>query len=308
MDIPDLDIRYWILFLLSLSVIFGFPLAYAISNFTSPSFIQLTQLVSAIGSLIFSIALAFLYLSLGIAQENQATLMEKQTEIQEKQNMILERQVNLDRTQFEPDVEILNAASDVTDEFFEHNDDLYSVTLTNTGEGVANHLNIWCVFLYNDGEIVTVEDIDLTSGKRRFNLRSALNSLLTADQADSPKIQYYGGFLRPGETAEFQSSIGFLGSKEGLPAETILFSEVLDLLEDNTINNLDIHLWLVYTDQTGQIHQEKIESGHFDVFRTETLHGAISGPTGHFQLEDEKVVERIQDLNAFENETTHYEL
>lgn len=308
MDIFKMDKRYWILILLSMVVIFGFPIAFFTSYFTAFSFIELAQIVSAIGSIIFSIALAFLYLSLGIAQENQTELMEEQTKIQEKQNAILEKQVALDQTQFEPDIEILEATSDVKDPFLDRDENLYSVKLANTGEGVANHLNIWCVFLYNDGGIITVEDINLTYDKRRFNLRSALSSLLTEDQADSPKLRYYGGYLEPGDSAEFQTSVGFLGSENGIPAETILFSDVLNLLEENTINNLDIHLWLVYTDQTGQIHQEKIESGHFDVFRTETLHEAVGGPSGHFQLEDQKIVERIQDLNAFKNETSQYEL
>lgn len=294
----EIDKRYWLLLLLSGVVLLGFPAVFIIAPLTQFTYLELAQVVAPAGSLVISIILAFLYLNLGIAQERQTELIAKQTDIQDKQNDILERQVSLNRTQFEPDVEILDLSSSLGDFHFGHEENLYAIKLVNKGKGVANNLNLWCELLYNDADdFVQIDDIDLEVDGRPFHLRPALNSLVSLEQIESDQIRHYGGYLEPGETAEYQAEIGFLGSERGIPAETIVFTDVLQILRENTINNLDIHLWLVYKDHIGETHYSKVESGHFDVYRTDNLEDAIGGPPGHFQLEDDGMIERIKDLN-----------
>lgn len=294
----EIDKRYWLLLALSGVVLLEFPAVFIIAPSTQFTYLELAQVVAPAGSLVISIILAFLYLNLGIAQERQTELIAKQTDIQDKQNEILERQVSLNRTQFEPDVEILEASPTSDDFDSGGGDDLYTVRLVNKGKGVANNLNLWCELLYNDvDDFVLIDDIDLEIDGRRFNLRPALNSLVSSNQIESDQIRHYGGYLEPGETAEYQAEIGFLGSERGIPAETIVFTDVLQLLRENTINNLDVHLWLVYKDHIGEIHYSKVESAHFDVYQTDNLEDAIGGPPGHFQLEDVGMIERIKELN-----------
>ncbi|MFC4986807.1 hypothetical protein [Saliphagus infecundisoli] len=294
----EVDKRYWLLLLLSSIVLLGFPAVFIIAPLTQFSYLELTQAVAPAGSLIFAIILAFLYLNLGIAQERQTELIAKQTDIQDKQNEILERQVSLNRTQFEPDIEVLESSPILSNPDFGVENNLYTVKLANKGEGVANHLNLWCELLYYDGDsFILIDDIRLEMDGRPFNLRPALDSLVSPKQFESDQMRHYGGYLEPGETAEYQAEIGFLGFERGIPAETIIFTDVLQILRENTINNLDIHLWLVYKDHMGQNHFSKVESGHFDVYQTDNLEEAIGGPPGHFQLEDDRMVERIKKLN-----------
>jgi len=294
----EIDKRYWLLLLLSGIVLLGFPTVFIIAPLTQFSYLELTQVIAPAGSLVFSIILAFLYLNLGIAQERQTELIEKQTDIQDKQNEILERQVSLNRTQLEPDIEVLEASPTSIDSDFGVEGNLYTVKLVNKGEGVASHLNLWCELLYSNVDgFDLIDDVNLEVDGRRFNLRPALNSLLSGQQFESDQMRHYGGYLEPGETAEYHTEIGFLGSERGMPSETIVFTDVLQILQENTINNLDIHLWLVYKDNTGQTHYSKVESGHFDVYQTDNLEDARGGPSGHFQLEDDSMVERIKELN-----------
>lgn len=293
-----IDKRYWVLLILSGVVLLGFPAVFIIAPSTQFTYVELAQVVAPAGSLVISIILAFLYLNLGIAQERQTELIAKQTDIQYKQNKILERQVSLNRTQFQPDVEILEASPTSDDFDSRGSDNSYTVGLVNKGEGVANNLNLWCELLYYDvDDCLLIDDIDLEVDGQPFNLRPALNSLVSPKQTESDQIRHYGGYLEPGETAEYQAEIGFLGSERGIPAETIVFTDVLQILRENTISNLDIHLWLVYKDPIGGIHYSKVASGHFDVFQTDTLEDAIEGPPGHFQLEDDEMAERIKTLN-----------
>lgn len=294
-----IDKRYWVLLALSSIVLLGFPVVYLISPFTQFSTLELAQLLAPLGSLIFAIVLAFLYLNLGIAQERQTDLIATQTDIQQTQNEILEKQVSLNRTQFEPDIEILESSAVASDTDSNNEGNLYKVRLVNKGEGVANNLNLWCEFLYNgpDG-FVPIDEISLEVDGMVHYIRTALNSLVTPEQLESSQMRHYGGYLEPGETAEYQAQIDFLSTMGGAPAEPFLFTEVLQILRENTINNLDIHLWLVYTDQTGQSHYSKVESGHFDVYQTADLEDAIGGPPGHFQLEDESMAERIEELDV----------
>lgn len=293
----EVDKRYWMLLLLSCLVLLGFPAVYLIAPSTQFTYLELVQVVAPAGSLIFAIVLAFLYLNLGISQERQTELIEQQTNIQDKQNKILERQVSLNRTQFEPDVEVLETSSGARNRDLEVEGNSYTVKLVNKGEGVANHLNLWCELLYNDVDgIVPIDEMDLEVDGRQFDIRSALNSLVTPEQLESKRLRHYGGYLEPGETDEYNAEIGFLGSERGIPANTIVFTDVLQILRENTINNLDVHLWLVYIDQTGQSHYSKVASGHFDVYQTNDFESAIGGPPGHFQLEDGNMAERIQEL------------
>lgn len=212
----EIDKRYWLLLALSGVVLLEFPAVFIIAPSTQFTYLELAQVVAPAGSLVISIILAFLYLNLGIAQERQTELIAKQTDIQDKQNEILERQVSLNRTQFEPDVEILEASPTSDDFDSGGGDDLYTVRLVNKGKGVANNLNLWCELLYNDvDDFVLIDDIDLEIDGRRFNLRPALNSLVSSNQIESDQIRHYGGYLEPGETAEYQAEIGFLGSERG---------------------------------------------------------------------------------------------
>lgn len=297
MKLEEIDNRYWILLFLSAVVLLTFPAAYFIAPLTGFTYLELTRIVAPAGSVILAIVLAFLYLNLGIAQERQTELIAKQTDIQEQQNRILERQVSLNRTQFEPDVEILDSYPVSRESNPGGTDNLYEVKLVNKGEGVANNLNLWCELLYRGGDgFVTVDDIRLEVDNRAFEMRSALNSLVTPEQVNSEQMRHYGGYLEPGQTTEFQAEVGFLGSERGIPADNILFTDALQILRKNTINNLDIHLWLVYLDQTGQTHYSRVKSGHFDVYQTNDFADAIGGPPGHYQLEDDRMIERIEEL------------
>jgi hypothetical protein len=287
----DVDNRYWYLLTISTLILLIFPLLYTVSRITQLSFLKLTQITTPIASVVLSIVLAFLYLNLGVAQEKQTDLIERQIEIQEHQNQILENQTSISKLQFEPDIEIKESEPD---------HDSFRTILVNNGNGVANRLNLRCELLFNTDGCTPIDDLNLEVEDRPFTLRPALNSLLADEYATSKNMQYYGGYLEPGQEVELRAQIGFLGSERGIPSESYTFSEALDILRQNTINNLDAHLWLVYTDQLGQTHCSKVASGHFDVYHVDCFADAIGGPEGHFQFEDEEMISRIQNMTAQE--------
>lgn len=288
-DLREIDRRYWYLVAISALVLLSFPLLYGISVIASISILELVQIATPIASVILSIVLAFIYLNLGVDQERQTDLVERQINIQENQNQILENQVSVNKLQFEPNIEVLESSRD---------GDVFQTRLVNIGNGVASRLNLRCELLfYGDNGPSPIEDISLRFGNRPFTIRPALNSLLTEEQIPSENMQFYGGHIEPGQEITLAATIGFFGSERGIPDESYTFAEILDVLRENTINDLDAHLWLVYTDPLDQTHCSKIDSGHFDVWHVDRFSEAISGPDGHFLFEDEDMEERIADID-----------
>ena len=192
----EIDNQYWYLLAISTLVLLSFPLLYIVSLITQRSFLELTRITTPIASVVLSIVLAFLYLNLGVAQEKQTNLIERQTEIQEQQNQILENQASISKLQFEPAVEIKELEPD---------HDSFRTILVNNGNGVANRLNLRCELLFNAGDgCIPISDVSLEVENRPFTLRPALNSLLADEHAASRNMQYYGGYLEPGQEAELR--------------------------------------------------------------------------------------------------------
>lgn len=131
----DIDRKHLFhLLLIGLFVVLGIPLlVLQVSGFTGLQFVEVSNLVSAVGSILLSAILAYLYLQMWSTQEERTTIHENQEAILDRQADIQEKQHDILQTEKQ-------ALIDITNQDFQGDD--CTLSISNHGGGAIVELHL----------------------------------------------------------------------------------------------------------------------------------------------------------------------
>lgn len=197
------------------------------------SLLEISQIIGGLSPLL----LIYLYYRILVIQSEQTDLQQKQAEIMDQQNDLM-------ALAHKPDLRVDTTELDVVN-------DTVILLLTNLGNGPAKNLSLRCDTHHTEEANTDINFQSTSNPLRRKSTRprSRGNQPPEPDQAvlaDEKDIEF-----------RVNVSIGLVG-KDNTSSRTLPVSDAVDVLIENNVEELGIHFFLEYTDESGDNYEQQL--------------------------------------------------